>query len=229
MVHRKESSRAIIIVYGSLLLFLYLLCLAFPSLSSKLTVEDGPIEWLGALFLLGASILFIQRARFSYWYLLLALFCFLAFGEEISWGQRILDFQTPAFFSQWNVQKEINFHNLAWLSGYGKDGQKLPWWGNLLTAGRIFTLCCFTLGVFVPWGAHFSATFKEKMKGLQFPLLPREISYLFLGNFLLFRLSLLVQKNLVHDLNEVKESAYGLALLICAHILVKKEKTADPE
>ena len=33
-------------------------------------------------------------------------------GEEISWGQRLLGLESPAFFQQYNTQMELNLHNL---------------------------------------------------------------------------------------------------------------------
>ena len=226
MVHRKDSSRAIIAIYCSFFLLLYLLCYAYPQLSASLTLEDGPVEWLGALALLLAAIGFASCARKSRWYILLALFCFFAFAEEISWGQRLFGFSSPTFFRQWNTQDETNLHNLAFVSGLDKDGQKLPWWGNLITAGRIFTLCCFSFGVFIPWGVHFSTFVKKQVEKWNFPLLPTNIAYLFLWNYLLFRLFFTWQKVQEHSCNEIKESAYGVALFICAYTLLKKEKTA---
>jgi hypothetical protein len=43
--------------------------------------------------------------------------CFISFGEEISWGQRIFGIETPAFIADANRQSELNFHNLYALSG----------------------------------------------------------------------------------------------------------------
>ncbi len=66
-----------------------------------LTVEDGLIENVGALFYLGASVAALiaffasgqQENRFFWWrvrrniyFLLLAAFFFVCFGEEISFG-----------------------------------------------------------------------------------------------------------------------------------------------
>ena len=36
----------------------------------------------------------------------------LAAGEEISWGQRIIGFESSAYFLEHNEQDEFNFHNL---------------------------------------------------------------------------------------------------------------------
>ena len=38
---------------------------------------------------------------------------FIAFGEEISWGQRILGIETPESLEGINDQGETNLHNLS--------------------------------------------------------------------------------------------------------------------
>lgn len=84
-------------------------------------VEDGFIEWLTVLGLVlcaGACVyrvvtlwgqkkpLFIGVLAF-----MTVVFIFGA-GEEISWGQRILNVETSEFFEQHNAQGEMNLHNL---------------------------------------------------------------------------------------------------------------------
>ncbi len=34
-------------------------------------------------------------------------------GEEISWGQRIFNIETPWFLAEANAEKETNLHNLV--------------------------------------------------------------------------------------------------------------------
>lgn len=83
--------------------------------------EDGFIEWLTVLGLVmcaGATMyrivtlwgqkkpLFIGVLAF-----VTVVFIFGA-GEEISWGQRILNVETSEFFEQHNAQGEMNLHNL---------------------------------------------------------------------------------------------------------------------
>jgi hypothetical protein len=83
--------------------------------------EDGAIEYATFVFLFLISLLQFYRL-FSYgkntkilWnisvFFLAILFLFGA-GEEISWGQRIFDIQSGDFFSNNNLQKETNLHNL---------------------------------------------------------------------------------------------------------------------
>ena len=40
---------------------------------------------------------------------LVTLFCLLAAGEEISWGQRLIGLRPPELFQQLNFQQELNF------------------------------------------------------------------------------------------------------------------------
>jgi len=83
--------------------------------------EDGPIEYLTAIFLFFCSLVCLYRV-FQYrktkmplqvvtWAVLAFLFFFAA-GDEISWGQRIFDIESGEFFQEHNKQKETNIHNL---------------------------------------------------------------------------------------------------------------------
>lgn len=83
--------------------------------------EDGLVENLTALFLLAASGIAVYRCirairgRNRLWILMWGLLAFLFFfaaGEEISWGQRFFNFETPPYFQQNNLQHETNIHNL---------------------------------------------------------------------------------------------------------------------
>jgi hypothetical protein len=83
--------------------------------------EDCFLENLAALFYfvafivsLSISITFYKRNStvISLMYLLLSLGLFFIAMEEISWGQRIFNVNTPALFSQFNAQDEITIHNI---------------------------------------------------------------------------------------------------------------------
>lgn len=65
-------------------------------------------------------------------------------GEELSWGQRIFNWTTPAWFSAHNQQNETNLHNLAtqvFQNAFYFGGWivliALPFWRNFMT--RIFS------------------------------------------------------------------------------------------
>ncbi len=87
--------------------------------------EGGPHEtlqsiFLGIAFLIAvaslAKINWTKDKLLAGWFALAGLCCFYVFGEEISWGQHILNWNTPAYWSQFNDQNETNLHNTsAWL------------------------------------------------------------------------------------------------------------------
>ena len=87
----------------------------------KFIVEDGFIEWLTVLgFIAGGLVCFrrvyrLRRVRSIGFLALTALlgcaFLFIA-GEEISWGQRIFNVETPQWMEERNTQQEMNLHNL---------------------------------------------------------------------------------------------------------------------
>src|SRR5688500_9926839 len=89
---------------------------AAPSLLERVAQEDGPIEYLQALAMLGGAILFFAVARRrrgrDAWALLFGVGLLLVAGEEISWGQRLFGISTPEGLESRNVQGEFNLHNV---------------------------------------------------------------------------------------------------------------------
>ncbi|WP_340199210.1 hypothetical protein [Ascidiimonas sp. W6] len=86
------------------------------------SVEDGPVEWGTTIMLFCLSILCFYRLatigkyKNKLWLLgtfLFGLLFFFAAGEEVSWGQRIFDVESGAFFKENNAQGETNLHNLV--------------------------------------------------------------------------------------------------------------------
>ncbi|MGM0619855.1 MAG: hypothetical protein ACQETJ_02325 [Bacteroidota bacterium] len=87
----------------------------------ELVQEDGLAEYLTAFFLLATAVVFAFRTvrsvkKQNKYHLIFNAFMFLAFifgaGEEISWGQRLLNTETGDFFQKYNYQGETNLHNL---------------------------------------------------------------------------------------------------------------------
>lgn len=111
--------------------------------------EDGLIENLTALFLLASACVAFYRlilASRSYgkihmltWGIIALLFFFGA-GEEISWGQRIFNFETTGFFRSNNLQQETNLHNLV------IGGVKV----NKLIFSQLLMVCLVFYFVFLP-------------------------------------------------------------------------------
>jgi len=90
----------------------------------EITKEDGLIEnettlayFISFIFSLAIATFFKERKIFLVLFLILAFgFLFIAL-EEISWGQRIFNFNTPDWFPE-NRQRETNIHNLKILSNF---------------------------------------------------------------------------------------------------------------
>lgn len=95
---------------------------AWPLLYLHLVSEDGLVESLTMLVYAVAGVLggltarALQRAgdaRHALAYAGLALGMLCVAGEEISWGQRLLQFTPPAYFQAHNLQHETTLHNLV--------------------------------------------------------------------------------------------------------------------
>lgn len=86
----------------------------------KATIENGPYEVATALILLGGGLALLRQATIressTQWLTLaqvgMGLLCLVGAGEEISWGQHWIQFESSDFFQQHNQQQETNLHNL---------------------------------------------------------------------------------------------------------------------
>lgn len=82
----------------------------------RFNVEDGFVENLTVVFwLLGAVYILATLHLRKGWglHLLLATAMIFMAGEELSWGQRLFSFATPASLDAINEQHEFNLHNIA--------------------------------------------------------------------------------------------------------------------
>jgi hypothetical protein len=154
-----------------------------PAGLKRASVEDGPIETLSAAFYLVSSLGFLVaafrsdflRGRPEWWIrgmtLAWALLMFAFFGEEISWGQRILGLRTPEWFAPMNRQKEINFHNIFWI--------EQPVGGVY----RLVTIMILMTGLVIPLAA-LTQRGRGLLQRFAFPILPWGWTVLFIGCFL---------------------------------------------
>jgi len=96
------------------------IALATPEwLPEALTREDGPVEFASfACFLVASVLAFVAAWRLrptrplAVGALAFGMLLFVAAGEEISWGQRLFEIETPAALVDGNRQDELNLHNL---------------------------------------------------------------------------------------------------------------------
>jgi len=133
------------------------------------TVEDGLIEWLTVLALFATMVICLRRvwllrrqakSLFLAMTLLFALAFLFGAGEEISWGQRLLDIESSEFFKKHNAQGETNLHNTI------INDTKI----NKLVFGKgIGILFLFYLTVFIPL-YHKKAAFRNFVDRFAIPV-----------------------------------------------------------
>lgn len=112
---RDEITASILFSVTSLLA---MVCFVFyPSAYLWLTYEDLIVEWAQFYFLLAAIVFLLgtigQQKEYRLWLFLLLGMCLYVAGEEISWGQRLFNFDVPQLFQQYNLQRETNLHNFV--------------------------------------------------------------------------------------------------------------------
>lgn len=100
----------------ALVLCTYLfLAVRYPVAYIWATYEDLVGEWIQFWSLFAAFVLSAKLAlgpgRFRLIFGMLTLSCLYVAMEEISWGQRLFGFASPAFFKAHNLQGETNLHN----------------------------------------------------------------------------------------------------------------------
>lgn len=138
-------------------------CLQFANepLLSVLCQEDGVVEDLQALLLLGTAGIFAylgtKRGHRTLWNWGYALLFFVAFGEEISWGQRIFGLETPEQLARINVQGETNFHNI---DGIHQHHRLIGVLGGLIV--------CFA----IPLADRYSPRLRALLQKLRLPVFP---------------------------------------------------------
>ena len=133
------------------------------------TREDGLIESLTALALLCAGLVCVFRVwrmkglrtkTFLACCGILGVVALFGAGEEISWGQRILGFNSPKFFQQNNSQLETNLHNIV------VGGVKL----NKLIFGKLLAIGVVLYIIVLPVLYHRSARFRGWLDSLGVPI-----------------------------------------------------------
>lgn len=206
-----------------------------------LGTENGPIEILGAIFFLLAASLFIAAYIYSsnagnklrrftthknLFYLLLGVLFLVCFAEEISWGQRIFNWETPELFNQINLQKETNLHNI-WLfdSTESDSSRKSTMHTMLFNMNRLFAIFWLSFCVIVPIIDRFSLRMRNFFKTIGLPITPLWIGMLFVTHAIVFQI-IYSFIDLPHDVrnsvNELKESNYAFIFSIFAYYELRR-------
>jgi hypothetical protein len=107
--------------------------------------ESGPVENVSALGyfagVVAAALAAWNHRGLARWYLVLwAVFCFLCLGEETSWFQHFIGYQTPDAVAAHNIQREFNIHNLEVFHGGHLAQSENRTFATLLKAQILFQI-----------------------------------------------------------------------------------------
>jgi hypothetical protein len=183
--------------------------------------EDSFLEYLNAFFLFLAGVCFIaiffvsrtgnKLGKFktprNFLVLGLGLLVLFAAGEEISWGQRIIGFETPDAIEEHNWQGEFTLHNL----GIFQDSE------SLFKADRLFHAFWFTLGVVIPMAAWLSQRARTWLTELGMPIFPILLGLQFLLFYILSKMYTPLGYNLDEfggRLPEIREAQHALIFFL---------------
>jgi hypothetical protein len=190
--------------------------------------EDRYFEYVGAISLLAASFMMFYAFFYAiknrtvtkmFWvkqlaYLGLAVLFLFGGGEEICWGQRIFNIETPASLQEINEQDEITVHNIE------INGQDIPFeFGFDVFWGLYIVLIPLVLFFSIPL-RNFAAKF--------LPIVYWGLGVLFIINYLMAKVSFLLFSEtynfggvpLIQAVQEVKESNYEFFYaLVCLYLL----------
>ena len=125
----RQINRSFTILHFLLILFVCLIVLItryYPPQAGLLrlvSAEGGLFEWgsfvISFMLSVFALLVYFRRSvtynfskRTRKFILLIAIGAFFIAMEEISWGQRVLGFESGDFFRTKNMQRETNLHNL---------------------------------------------------------------------------------------------------------------------
>lgn len=101
----------------------------------------------------------VRQSRLLWWAMLFfALSTFYIAGEEHSWGQHFLNWNTPAYWAEINRQQETNLHNIS------------PWFNQ--RPKLVFDFAIFVGGILVPLIQRRTGPFRQPVLALLTPSLP---------------------------------------------------------
>jgi hypothetical protein len=205
--------------------------------------EDHFFEYLSALAFLGAGVFFLTafwRSRLPAHrvenppikrlaYVALAFVLIIGAGEEISWGQRVLGYETPEVLRKLNVQEEATLHNLEVFEG--EEG--------IITVDRLFDIFWFTFAVLGPFTAALFTPFQRFLS--RFVPIPHwSLSVLFLINYGWAKVAIMLFSGLYtypkmpfrQAVHEIKESNYAilftLVAVFVAFVALKTKEAVAP-
>ena len=218
------------LVFFAIIPLIYFPCYVSDELVRQLAREDGIYENLGAIFFLFTAIVFLpcfcsqvilyskgNRKRERMFFILLGLLFFFAFGEEISWGQRIFNFATPDSIKEINRQQEFNLHNIGIFHGRTLEGDEKKGILKLFTMHRLFYMSFLTYLFVIPLIYGLSIRFKTFIDKINLPIPSIIFWFVFCFNWAFGNILRAVKPNIDgHGIVEIKETVFALILFMLA-------------
>jgi hypothetical protein len=190
--------------------------------------EDKFVEVIGSVGLFISAILFFicfliarnlnEKAKWTWFvpiiFLGLAILFLFGAGEEISWGQRIFKFVTPASLSTLNRQDEFNLHNFEIIDA-----------GQYISADRLFDIFWFTFTIIFPVVYIIFPSIRdglEELLGKVIPIPHWNLGVFFFLNYVWAKVAKAIFSSrytyapisLVQAVQEIKESNYSLLFIL---------------
>ncbi|MCC2642049.1 MAG: hypothetical protein K0S45_2462 [Nitrospira sp.] len=120
--------------------------------AAKLTIENGLLQDVTvALYVLATFFFFASFSRtrafgsqgglMKWWMLFLSVGCIGVAGEEINWGQSLVQYSTPDFLVRTNIQEEVSLHNIELPGLPGRHWSNAALWVISLVGGAVLPLC----------------------------------------------------------------------------------------
>lgn len=192
--------------------------------------ENGPYQTYTAVSFFVASVFLLlaffqpgngnrlgsRSTRRNVFIVLLAIVLFVGAGEELSWGQHLLGFETPESVAKHNRQGEFNLHNLNPFAGREVDGSPKSGLERWLTIGRMFSLFWAGFCVAIPLINLASSAANRFLTTLNFPIVPLWIGLAFPVNHVMSKFVAAMLDINGHYIVEVKESGFALLFLLFA-------------
>ena len=187
--------------------------------------EDHFSENMSALFLLVTGVILIvnsfykikkgRRFRQEVLFILFGLMFVFAFGEEISWGQRIFDLATPEFFLKYNAQQELSFHNLFFFHT------------SLYNPNTLVDVFVFIMGIMIPILCFRSKRVRRTLDKINFPII--QLSFIPIFSMgLIFGLTMIqITDHHLFAPNEIKEFIYCIGFFLYSIAVVSQNRQGN--
>jgi hypothetical protein len=225
----KRKNLIYLVVLLTYLILTYFIFYVFEKNDIIFLAKEGSVfETLGAFGFLLTSLFFFYlfkksstgnncfffKTKKNLFFLLLGMLFFIGFGEEISWGQRIFNLQTPEAVKKVNMQGELNIHNLNIFHGKTETGQKKTFVNGLFEFERLFSLFWFSFCFLIPIGSKYNKRIWLLLKEMNLPIGPIFLGFLFLANYLFAKfVEASTKVDLHHYVVEIKESNFSILFL----------------